>query len=69
MNKKEWKEKFKEKIKERKSTFKTSSGINIEPFFTPDDVDKILKIKTLSPVNFLMLEEFNRLCIVVDSGL
>ena len=52
MNKKEWKEKFKEKIKERKSTFKTSSGINIEPFFTPDDVDKNTQNKNSFPGEF-----------------
>ena len=52
MNKKVWKEKFKEKIKERKSTFKTSSGINIEPFFTPDDVDKNTQNKNSLPGEF-----------------
>ena len=52
MNKKEWKEKFKEKIKERKSTFKTSSGINIEPFFTADDVDKNTQNKNSFPGEF-----------------
>ena len=41
MDKKSWKEKFQDKLKERKNSFSTSSGIDVDRFFTIDDMQKI----------------------------
>ena len=41
MDKKSWKEKFQDKLKERKDSFSTSSGIDVDRFFTINDIDKL----------------------------
>jgi len=52
MDKKSWKEKFQDKLKERKDSFSTSSGINIDRFFTINDIDKKTEDKNSLPGQF-----------------
>ncbi len=52
MDKKGWKEKFQDKLKERKDSFSTSSGINIDRFFTINDIDKKTEDKNSLPGQF-----------------
>ena len=52
MDKKGWKEKFQDKLKERKDSFSTSSGINIDRFFTVNDIDKKTEDKISLPGQF-----------------
>ncbi len=52
MDKKGWKEKFQDKLKERKDSFSTSSGINIDRFFTVNDIDKKTEDKNSLPGQF-----------------
>ena len=52
MDKKSWKEKFQDKLKERKDSFSTSSGINIDRFFTINDIDRKTEDKNSLPGQF-----------------
>ena len=52
MDKKSWKEKFQDKLKERKNSFSTSSGIDVDRFFTIDDIDKKTDDKNSLPGQF-----------------
>ena len=52
MDKKSWKEKFQDKLKERKDSFSTSSGIDVDRFFTINDIDKKTDDKNSLPVQF-----------------
>ena len=52
MDKKSWKEKFQDKLKERKTSFSTSSGIDVDRFFTIDDIDKKTDDKNSLPGQF-----------------
>ena len=52
MKKEDWEKKFKEKIKERKETFSTTSGIDINRFYTSEDLDKNLDEKNSMPGSF-----------------
>ena len=52
MDKKSWKEKFQDKLKERKDSFSTSSGIDVDRFFTINDIDKKTDDKNSLPGQF-----------------
>ena len=52
MDKKSWKEKFQDKLKERKTSFSTSSGIDVDRFFTINDIDKKTDDKNSLPGQF-----------------
>ena len=52
MDKKSWKEKFQDKLKERKNSFSTSSGIDVDRFFTINDIDKKTDDKNSLPGQF-----------------
>ena len=52
MDKKGWKEKFQDKLKERKDSFSTSSGIDVDRFFTINDIDKKTDDKNSLPGQF-----------------
>ena len=52
MDKKSWKEKFQDKLKERKNSFSTSSGIDVDRFFTINDIDKNTDDKNSLPGQF-----------------
>ena len=52
MDKKSWKEKFQDKLKERKNSFSTSSGIEVDRFFTINDIDKKTDDKNSLPGQF-----------------
>ena len=52
MEKKSWKEKFQDKLKERKDSFSTSSGIDVDRFFTINDIDKKTDDKNSLPGQF-----------------
>ena len=52
MDKKSWKEKFQDKLKERKDSFSTSSGIDVDRFFTINDIDKKTHDKNSLPGQF-----------------
>ena len=52
MDKKSLKEKFQDKLKERKDSFSTSSGIDVDRFFTINDIDKKTDDKNSLPGQF-----------------
>ena len=52
MDKKSWKEKFQDKLKERKNSFSTSSGIDVDRFFTINDRDNKTDEKNSLPGQF-----------------
>ena len=61
MDKKSWKEKFQDKLKERKDSFSTSSGIDVDRF-TINDIDKKTDDKNFYQDNSLLCAGFNLLC-------
>ena len=52
MKKSDWEKKYKDKIKERKETFSTTSGIEIDRFYTQDDCPENLDSKNSLPGEF-----------------
>ena len=52
MDKKGWKEKFQDKLKESIDSFSRSSGINIDRYFTINDIDKKTEDKNSLPGQF-----------------
>ena len=52
MKKSDWEKKYKDKIKERKETFSTTSGIEIDRFYTQDNCPENLDSKNSLPGEF-----------------
>ena len=52
MRKKDWEKKYKDKLNERKESFKTTSNIKIERFYTKDDLPDNLDEMNSHPGEF-----------------